>query len=575
MTVAELLVAALEAEGVQYVFGVPGEENEALLFALEKSKVRFVATRHEQGAAFMADVWGRLSGKAGVCLSTLGPGATNLLSGIADAYLDKAPLVAVTAQGSQARLYRESHQILDVMNLLDGVTKWNASIATPASAAALVRKAFKLAQEEKPGAVHLELPENMASQEVESADEKPITPRPAARPGPNAEALVAAEACLETARKPLILAGNGALRQGASPALRALVEHLDLPVVSTFMGKGALSDASPRSLYSIGLGFRDLPMAAVDEADLLLAVGYDIVEMPPERWNPQADKRIIHIDYLSAEVYRRYQPEVELVGDVAATLAALQERIPQRQRPSATPWWLRHRQAFEADLREDRLPDDAQWSATDQMTVPGALAELRALLPDDAIVISDVGSHKMWIARNFPTFTANSCLISNGFATMGIALPGAVAASLQAPEKTVVACMGDGGALMNFQELETATRLGCHFIAIIFNDNDYGLIRWKQQQSVGASTGTSIGNPDFVQLAKAFGAIATRADSPGKLRAAVEAAKENREGVHVIEVPVDASVNKALVRRLEHKMRAVSPAEQDPRSDQSPQETIR
>lgn len=553
MNTAQLLVRALEEEGVVYIFGVPGEENEELLFALEDSSIQFVPTRHEQGAAFIANVWGRLTGRAGVCLSTLGPGATNLLTGVADANLDKAPLVAITAQGALSRLHHESHQSIDVVQMLAPVTKWNSTIASPQVTVEVVRKAFKIAEEEKPGAVHIELPEDIASTTVDAS--KPggipdVLPRTRVRrAGPDYRAIAAAIDALREAKRPLFLAGNGAIRKLASTHLTALATEHDLPVVSTFMGKGAISDRLPQSLRSIGLGFRDHVVDAFDMADLVIAVGYDIAETPPERFNPRSDARIVHIDFEPAEVYTHYQPEVEVVCDISGALWSMREALEGKGLHHERGWWHPIRARFDADVRLDRLPPSSEWQEGQQMTVPGALHVIRHVLPDEGLILSDVGSHKTWIARNFPVYEPNSCIISNGLASMGIALPGAIAASLAEPGRPIIACMGDGGALMNFQELETATRLGTAFVALVFNDNDYGLISWKQRQHRGRSVSTRIDNPDFVKLAESFGVRATRTETPEALEAALVEAFEER-ALRFIEVPVDPSVNDTLVARL-------------------------
>lgn len=338
MKVSDLLVKCLEAEGVRYVFGVPGEENEDLLFSLDESSVRFVPTRHEQGAAFMANVWGRLTGDAGVCLSTLGPGATNLITGVADANLDKAPVVAITAQGGLSRMHSESHQVVNIVNMFRPITKWNAPVQAPQTIAEVVRKAFKLAELEKPGATHIELSEDVAAMEVHSSVE-PIPPQIMRRPASDYKAIERTIELLQGAKRPLVLAGNGAIRKRSSRLLRQLVRALDIPVVHTFMGKGAVSDRSPHSLLTMGLGFKDYVFEAVEAADLILAVGYDIAEYPPERWNAGADKKIVHIDFAPAEVYTHYQPAVEVVGDISAALWTLNERLRNKPSPFDAGWY--------------------------------------------------------------------------------------------------------------------------------------------------------------------------------------------------------------------------------------------
>lgn len=543
MTTAELLVRCLENEGVRHIFGVPGEENEDLLFALADSSIDYVPTRHEQGAAFIANVWGRLTGRAGVCLSTLGPGATNLLTGVADANLDKAPLVALTAQGGTDRLHHESHQNLDVVAMFAPVTKWNAAITSPDIVTEVVRKAFKLAEIEKPGATHIELSEDVARAPVETAAE-PITRTIVRRAAPDHKALDRAVELLGSARRPLILSGNGAVRKRASRQLTELVTQHDLPVCSTFMGKGAVSDSREQSLWSVGLGHKDFAMEAFERTDTVVTVGYDIAEYAPESWNPKGEIPIVHIDFEPAEVYTHYQPEVEIVSDVASTLSALNNRLASAERSFDTGWYGAIRQRIVKDVAGYRMTPGEPFS------IPGALDVIRRVLPDHGLLISDVGSHKMWIARNFPTYCPNGCIISNGLASMGIALPGGIAAALANPERPVIAAMGDGGFLMNSQELETAKRLGVAFVCLIFNDNDYGLISWKQKRSRNVSVATRIGNPDFVDYAESFGIEAHRPASPEDLESYLSAALDEHR-LCLIEIPVDTAVNEELIDKLD------------------------
>ncbi len=543
MTVAELLVRCLENEGVRYVFGVPGEENEDVLFALEDSSIEFVPTRHEQGAAFIANVWGRLTGHAGVCLSTLGPGATNLLTGVADANLDKAPLVALTAQGGTDRLHHESHQYLDIVAMFEPITKWNNTIASPGVVCEVVRKAFKLAEIEKPGATHIELPEDIAAVEADG-DVRPIPRRVVRRPAPDYKAIDATIELMRAAERPLILAGNGAIRKRASKHLTELVERHGIPVASTFMGKGAVSDKRAQSLWSIGLGFEDYGLAAFEQADLVVTVGYDIAEYGPEKWNPGDDKAIVHVDFQPAEVYTHYHPRVEVVCDVSAALWELNEKLADEDLRFDTDWFQPIRRRIVEDVAGYELGDG------EPFTIPGALNVIRRVLPDHGLLISDVGSHKMWIARNFPTYCPNGCIISNGLASMGIALPGGLAAALVDAERPVIAAMGDGGFLMNSQELETAKRLGAAFVCLVFRDDDYGLISWKQTGSRGRSVSTRISNPDLVRYGESFGIESHRPGSPAELAERLTDAIAEKK-LCLIEVPVDTRVNQELVEKLE------------------------
>lgn len=543
MKVSDLFVKALENEGVKYVFGLPGEENEDLLFSLQDSSIEFVPTRHEQGAAFMADVWGRLTGEAGVCLATLGPGATNLMTGIADANLDKSPVVAITGQGDLDRLHNSSHQHLDVVSMLRPITKWNTAVSSPDIVTEVVRKAFKLSEHEKPGATHIELSEDVAKMDTNTTDL--IETDTVRRPSPDYKAMNKAMDLLKKAKRPLIIAGNGAIRKKASKHLTKLVNRLDLPIAHTFMGKGAVSDTNEHSLLSIGLGFKDYVMDAVDQADLIITIGYDIAEYAPEEWNPQNNNTIIHIDFEPAEVYTHYQPDVEVVSDISAVLWEMNRQLDEDDFNFDTDWYQYLRKRILADIQSYDLEEG------DDFTIPGALNVIRDELPEDGLLISDVGSHKMWIARNFLTCCPNGCIISNGLATMGISLPGGIAASLENPDRNIVAAMGDGGFLMNAQELETAQRLGVGFTIVVFNDNDYGLISWKQRMHRQSSTGTHITNPDFKAYAESFGIKAYRPETVSELQEQLGESIHSGE-MRLVEIPVDPSVNTELTEKLEN-----------------------
>ena len=529
-TAADLLVESLEVEGTDHVFGLPGEELEELLFSLRDSSVEFIPVRHEQGAAFMADVHGRLTGEAGVCLGTLGPGATNLMTGVADAQLDKSPVVAITGQGGLERLHKESHQKLDIVDMFEPITKWNAQLSDPEIVHESVRKAFKVAEHEKPGATHLEFPEDVAGAETDAA---PLERRNRIRrPSPDEKAVERAVELLSDADRPIVLAGNGAIRTRASERLRSFVAETDVPTVATYMGKGAVSDADEHSLFSLqyesGAGGRTRIADAIRRADAVLAVGYDIAEHDPANWNPASDKRIVHLDFEPAEVYEHYNPTVEIVCDVSAGLRAIQDH----DEPIGTdPEWY-------AGIREDVVADKFDRPAADDaFTVRRSLPLLRDAMADEDVLLSDTGSHKMAIAQDYPTYEPNTCIISNGLATMGIAVPGAVAADL-AIEGNVVAATGDGGFLMNAAEIETATRLDCSFTVLLYNDNDYSLISEKQVEHRDESTGTQLRNPDFVTFAESFGIEGYRPETWDELddvlRRVVPA-----EGISLVEVLVE------------------------------------
>ena len=420
MRASDLLVQCLEAEGIEYIFGVPGEENADFMMSLERSeRIRFVLTLHEQGAAFMAEVYGRLTGAVSGCLGTLGPGATNLITGVADGNMDRAPLLVLTGQGSTERLHKESHQIMDVVEMFTPATKWATTIANANTIPEIVRKAVRVALTEKPGAVLIELPEDIAKHDT---DQRPLQPKRFRRPGPDDKIVDRAFEMLSAAKNPVIIAGNGTIRKRASKQLRIFCEATGIGVLSTFMAKGAVDMDAPYCLYTIGLGAKDLPTLAVDAADLVITLGFDMVEYHPHLWNPNADKSIIHADFLPAEIDQYYNPDVELVGDLAHTLWMLNERVASRGLPDYDLTGqadIRSRMSEELALHAD---DDTQGSLRPQKM----LYDLRALLAADAIVLSDVGAHKMWIARHYHCHEPNTCLIPNGFCAMGFALPGAI-----------------------------------------------------------------------------------------------------------------------------------------------------
>lgn len=554
-TAADLLVACLEAERCEYVFSVPGEETLDLLESLSRSEtIRHITTRHEQGAAFMADVYGRLTGRAAVAMATLGPGATNLLTGIADAYLDRAPVVAITGQASSEKLHKEAHQVVDVVDMFKPVTKWNARIERTAVIPEIMRKAFRVATLSKPGPTHVELPENIAGTEIEPGDPiRPLIPGKAYFPEPSHDAIAHAARLINGAQRPIILAGNGVLRRRASEQLRALARGLHLPVAATFMGKGAIDDRSHLSLMAVGLQARDHVLTGFDRADLVIAVGYDLVEYAPARWNPGGTKRIIHIDTQPAEVDADYQPEIELIGDIGGALeellaATLPGGVGGR---SATQRHESKETLVNADLRNALLQDLQAGATNDAYPIAPqrAIVDLRRALGPDDIVVSDVGAHKVWVARLYQAYEPNTVIISNGFASMGIALPGAIAAKLVHPDRKVVALCGDGGFLMNAQELETAKRIGAGIVVVIWRDNGYGLIDWKQRNAFGRPYAVEFDNPDFVDFARSFGIPGFRADTADELYPTLMRALE-LPGPSVIDVPIDYAENVRLTERL-------------------------
>jgi acetolactate synthase-1/2/3 large subunit len=526
MKAADLIVQCLENEQVRYVFGLPGEEILDILDSFLDSRITFVPTRHEQGAAFMADAYGRLTGHPGVCLSTLGPGATNLATGVADANLDRAPLVAITGQAGRDRIHKESHQRVDIVEHLRPLTKWNTRIETAAVIPEVIRKAFKLAESEKPGACHIEVPEDIAR---EAIDGTPLSTERARRPSPDRQALETAARLIETASFPLIFAGNGVIRGRASDELRRFARAHGIPVAHTFMAKGSMPYDDDLCLLSVGLQARDYISCGFDKADLIIAVGYDPVEYAPKFWNPDRKKSIVHIDFTPAEVDSFYQPAVEVVADVREAIELLGGLVKGQKDP--TPYHTLRRYIL-AELAEGA--DDDTFPLKPQRI----LRDLRASMGREDILISDVGTHKLWIARTFPAYEPNTVLISNGYAAMGFALPAAIAAKLVHPERKVVAVSGDGGFLMNCQELETACRLGLPIVNVIFRDGGYNLIQWKQQTHLGRESGVKFGNPDFVALAAAFGAKGYRVDSARALGPILAQALAH-PGPSIVDVPVD------------------------------------
>jgi acetolactate synthase-1/2/3 large subunit len=541
MNASELFVQCLKNEEVECVFGLPGEENIAFLEALRQSDIKFISTRHEQAAAFMADVWGRLTGKAGVCLATLGPGATNLITAIGDAYLDRAPLVAITGQASMDLIHKESHQYIDIVSMLKPITKWNTTISSPEIIPESVRKAFKLAETEKPGSTHLELPEDVADMDVNRACE-PLKTRKVRRPAVDYKAVAKAVELIGQSKKPLILCGNGAIRKRSSKQLKLFLDKERMAVTNTFMGKGAANWDYDYNLLTIGLQSRDHVTCAFEEADLVICIGYDLVEYAPVFWNPNRDKKIIHIDFTEAEVDEFYHPDLELVADIAGTLWELNERFAGSNEDRGA-WAAKYRKLILDDINE--FNDDNSFPCKPQKIIH----EIRKVMDDDDILISDVGAHKLWIARMYIARSPNSCLISNGLASMGIALPGAIAAKMIYPDRKIMGVCGDGGFLMNVQDLDTAVQLKLPIVIQVWNDNGYGLIQWKQRNKYGHVFATELSNPDFIKLAESFGAIGMRVerteDLPGMLDEAFAAGKPV-----IMEVPVDYSENIKLTEKL-------------------------
>ena len=545
MKASDLLVRCLEEEGIEYIFGVPGEENADFMLSLESSqKIRFIMTRHEQGAAFMAEVYGRLTGNPAGALGTLGPGATNLITGVADANMDRAPMLVLTGQGSTDRLHKESHQIMDVVSMFRPVTKWATSILNPNTIPEIVRKAVRIARTEKPGAVHIELPEDVAAESAR-ADIGPIVPRRFRRSVADDKVVDQAFEALAAAKRPIILAGNGCIRRRASKQLRLLCEKTGIGVVSTFMAKGAVDMDADYCLYTVGLGAKDRVNRAIDDADLVIALGFDMVEYHPSIWNSGADKRIVHADFLAAEIDEHYLPETELIGDLAHTLWMLNERLDRHGIPE---FELEAQRSVRATMQED-LAEYADDQAKGSIRPQKALWDARAVMGPQDILLSDVGAHKMWIARHYHCHEPNTCLIPNGFCSMGFALPGAIAAALVNPDRRVLGIAGDAGFLMNVQEMETARRLSVKLTMMIWEDHAYGLIAWKQQSHFGRHTDLSFGNPDWLKLADSFGWNGHHVADSENLAAVLQTALDE-DGPSLIVIPIDYRENDLLTKKL-------------------------
>lgn len=550
MKTSDLFVSCLEAEEVEYIFGLPGEENADLMISLLDSSIKFLLTRHEQSAAFMADVYGRLTGKVGVCLSTLGPGATNLTTGIASANMDRSRVLAITGQTDSRMLHKESHQNMDVITMFKPITKWNWSIRNGDNVPEIVRRAFKIAQEEKAGATHIELPQDVAKQQ---STIKPIKkpPEEVLRSQPNKSLIEKAVRLILEAEKPLLLVGNGCIRGNASFHVRRFVEKTGICSMNTFMAKGVISDRWERHLQTIGIKDADHALIAMKEADLVIAIGYDLVEYSPRYWNGDFSKKIIHMDFTPAEVDTYYPPTVEIAADIELTinaiLAELQKEKNQNTNLRNFPWHdvpdTFKRIKKEMVERVRRYAKDLSYPIKPEKLV----VDVRRSLDDKDILISDVGAHKLWIAKTYDTYEPNTCIISNGFASMGFALPGAIAAQLAFPEKKVVAMCGDGGFLMNVQELETAVRLKLPVIIVIWCDKEFGVIALKQIDEFGKKAFTEFNNPDFEKLAGSFGAIGYAVKSTLEFPEILEQAKMSKDIPVIISVDIDYSRNKILL----------------------------
>jgi acetolactate synthase-1/2/3 large subunit len=537
MKASDLFVRCLENEGVEYIFGIPGEENLDVMDSMIGSNIRFITTRHEQGAAFMADVYGRLTGKAGVCLATLGPGATNLVTGFADANMDRAPIIGIAGQGATTRMHKESHQVLDLVNLFAPISKYSVQIREPEIVAEIVRKAFKAAEAEKPGGSFIDFPENVAAMQVEG--KSPLKVQSAKPPVPPADKITQAARGVSNASYPLIMAGNGVVRAGASEALVRFAEKLNIPVATTFMAKGSIPFSHQLSLGTVGLQAHDYVACGFDRADVVICIGYDMIEYHPHLWNQEKANQIIHIDMSAAEVDEYYILECGVVGDIGAALDGIAaEARPQTGSKAQT---LRETIVEELSTHES--------NTSFPMVPQRIILDLRKALQPDDIVVSDVGAHKMWMARMYQAERPNTCIISNGFASMGIGLPGAIAAKLAYPDRCALTVTGDAGFLMNSQEIETALRIGVAIVILVWNDSKYGLIKWHQDRRFGRDTQIEFNNPDLVKYAESFGARGYRVASADELLPTLKRAIAD-DTVVLIDCPVDYTENMKLTEKL-------------------------
>jgi acetolactate synthase I/II/III large subunit len=532
---AELFVRCLENEGVEYVFGIPGEETLDISAALdESSQIDFIPVRHEQGAAFMADAWGRITGRPGVCLATLGPGATNLATGIADATLDHAPMVALTGQVDLKGMHKETHQFVDMVDMYKSMTKWNARIHDSRIISEAVRKAFAVAVAEKPGATHLELPADVMSRPTEG---EPLARVPLPIMEPDQGALERAAHLLQSAQRPVILAGNGVVRQGAALALRDFCRRTGVRVITTFMGKGVIDAEDEHFLFTAGLRAQNYPQGIMGRADLMICVGYDLVEWAPAAWNPDGRLKILCIDTAPPEIDAHYVPDVELIGNINHILNQLGSMLWNK--PLATFTIPPYQRAFDKVMH---VGDDDDMLVKPQRI----LHDLRAALRPEDILVSDVGAHKLWIARFWESREPNTTLISNGFAAMGFGLPAGIAASLAARHaRRVVVVTGDAGFMMSLAELETARRLKLPLVIVIWSDSALGLIEMHQNRRYGRTMGTRFENPDFVKLAQSFGVEGYRVTAAHEFQGMVQKALR-ASGPVVIDVPIDYRENEKL-----------------------------
>jgi acetolactate synthase I/II/III large subunit len=539
-TAAQLMVKCLENEGVSVVFGLPGEENIRFIQALAASSIRYILTRHEQGAAFMAEMYGRVTGRAAVVSATLGPGAINMQLGVADATTNSTPLVAISAQVGQDREYKESHQYVDLVSMFAPITRWADGVPTSRAIPEMFRKAFKVAETERPAAVYLAVPEHIDADETDY-DLAPLPRNVVRAEAPSAAQVQRAVEVLRNAKRPVVLAGHGAARGDATEALVRFSDDLGVPVANTFHGKGVMPDDHPNSIGTIGFMRRDYVNFGFESADVIVAVGYELQEFDPVRINPNADKKIIHIHRFPAEVDMHYPVSVGIIGDISESLNALTDRLAGHRFDNAgvAPGLGLLAEEFARGQRDSRFP----------LAPQRIVADTRAALGRGDVVLVDTGAAKMWMARLYPTYERNTCLISNGLSTMAFALPGALGVKLAKPDVKVLAVVGDGAFLMNSQEIETAVRERIPLVVLIWEDGGYGLIEWKMDLELGEHYYVAFNNPDVIAYAESFGAKGYRITAADQLLPTLNAALDD-DGVSLIACPVDYSENLRLTDTL-------------------------
>ena len=538
MKASDLFIKALENEDVEYIFGIPGEENLDFLDSMKDSKIKLILTRHEQGAGFMAATYGRLTGKPGVCLSTLGPGATNLTTPAAYAQLGAMPMMMITGQKPIKKSKQGRFQIVDIVELMKPITKYTKQIVNGNNIGSLVRESFRLAMEERPGAVHLELPEDIAAEECDDRIFEVVGHR---RPDADEMAIQEASKMIEKAKMPLLLIGAGANRKRTSKALQAFIDKTGIPFFNTQMGKGVVDERHPKFLGTAALSADDFLHCAIDRADLIINVGHDVIEKPPF-FMEEGGTKVIHINFFPAQVDTVYFPQLNVIGDIASSVIHIAKHIN-----NYSNWDLSYFGRIKDEVEEHLT----KYSKDHRFPIlPQRLVHLvREELPEDGIVTLDNGVYKIWFARNYKCYQPNTLLLDNALATMGAGLPSAMLAKLINPTKKVISVCGDGGFMMNSQELETATRLGLNMVVIILNDSAYGMIKWKQEGMGFDNFGLDYKNPDFVKYAESYGAIGHRPSSDDNFKEILSKCLHT-DGVHVIDLAVDYSLNHSILNVL-------------------------